>query len=50
MKDGEFRLDFKIPLSKCPILELKPEIKFDGIKGIVIITYKEEEEINDIEI
>ena len=50
MKDGEFRLDFKIPMNIGIIKNSKPEIKINKLNGVVIITYeivKEEEEEYD---
>ena len=40
MKDGEFRLDFKIPLSEGPILKSYPYIQFDPSNGIAVVTYE----------
>ncbi len=53
MKDGEFRLDFKIPKNIGMIKNSKPEIKFNEINGTVIITYeisKFQEEYDDSDI
>ena len=48
MKDGEFRLDFRIPMSTCSFTNNGlPEIYYDEINGIIIVTYEivnEEEE------
>ena len=40
MKDGEFRLDFRIPKNIGTISNYRPMIRFDEINGIVIITYE----------
>ena len=40
MKDGEFRLDFKIPMNIGTISYFQPMIRFDETNGIVIITYE----------
>ena len=55
MKDGEFRLDFKIPMNIGTIKISPPEIEFDETNGIVIVTYEisnfdEKEEDSDIDI
>ena len=55
MKDGEFRLDFKIPMNIGTIKNSPPEIKFDETNGIVIVTYEiskfaEKEDDSDIDI
>jgi hypothetical protein len=55
MKDGEFRLDFKIPMNIGTIKNSPPEITFDETNGIVIVTYEiskfdEKEEDSDIDI
>ena len=50
MKDGEFRLDFKIPMNIGIINNSKPKIKINKLNGVVIIIYeivKEEEEEYD---
>ena len=39
MKDGEFRLDFRIPMSVGIIKHSPPEIIFDETNGIFIVTY-----------
>ena len=54
MKDGEFRLDFKIPFSsEWYITRRVPKVEFNEINGVAIITYQtykreEEEEEEDI--
>ncbi len=55
MKDGEFRLDFKIPMNIGTIKNSPPKIEFDETNGIVIVTYEmskfdEKEEDSDIDI
>ena len=55
MKDGEFRLDFKIPMNIGTIKNSPPEIEFDETNGIVIVTYEiskfdEKEDDSDIDI
>ena len=53
MKDGEFRLNFKIPFSSEWYITRKiPKVEFNEINGVVIITYeiskyKEEEDDSD---
>ncbi len=55
MKDGEFRLDFKIPLAEGLILTSKPEIFVDESNGVAVVTYtvavdEDPESGSDIEI
>ena len=55
MKDGEFRLDFKIPMNIGTIKNYPPEITFDETNGIVIVTYEiskfdEKDDDSDIDI
>ena len=40
MKDGEFRLEFRIPMNIGIIKDSKPGIKFDEPNGIAVVTYK----------
>ena len=40
MKDGEFRLEFRIPMKIGIIKDSKPKIEFDDPNGIAVVTYK----------
>ena len=40
MKDGEFRLEFRIPMKIGIIKDSKPKIEFDEPNGITVVTYK----------
>ena len=39
MKDGEFRLDFRIPISQGTISNVDPVKKVDDLNGIITLSY-----------